>query len=101
VRKPRTANTGASFGGNSLFAEIRLAKYVEKRFTLRVCKKDGTAKLLAGMSSAGGVYIGKLIKIPVGKDDVLMAQITASPKALDEPWEATEVSAQQYRRRAS
>ena len=76
-----------------------MTKYVEKSFSLRLHKTDGTAKLLAGLS--GGVYIGKLIKIPVGKDDVLVAKITAKPKALDEPWEATEVSAQQYRRRAS
>jgi hypothetical protein len=66
-------------------------KYVERNFSLRVRKMDGTAKLLAGLTRAGGVYVGKLIKIPIAKDHVLVAKITASPKALDEPWEATEV----------
>jgi hypothetical protein len=66
-------------------------KYVERKFNLRVRKRDGTAKLLVGISAAGGVYIGKLIKIPIAKDDVLVAEITAQPKALDEPWEATQV----------
>jgi hypothetical protein len=32
-----------------------------------------------------------VIKIPVGKDDVLMAKIIAKPKTLDEPWEAKEI----------
>jgi hypothetical protein len=66
-------------------------KYVERKFSLRVRKTDGTAKLLVGMSAAGGFYIGKLIKIPVAKDDVLVAKITAQPKALNEPWEAIQV----------
>jgi hypothetical protein len=43
------------------------------------------------MSGAGGVYIGKLVKIPVGKNNVLVAEINAKPKARDEPWEATQV----------
>jgi hypothetical protein len=64
-------------------------KYVERNFSLRVRKTDGTAKLLVGLT--GGVYIGKLIKIPIAKDHVLVAEITAPPKALDEPWEAIEV----------
>ena len=39
-------------------------KYVERKFSLRVRKTDGTAKLLVGLTSAGGgFYIGKLIKI--------------------------------------
>jgi hypothetical protein len=66
-------------------------KYVERKFSLRVRKTDGTAKLLVGLTSAGGFYIGKLIKIPIAKDDVLVAKIIAQPKALDEPWEATQV----------
>jgi hypothetical protein len=57
-------------------------KYVERKFSLRVRKTDGTAKLLVGMSAAGGFYIGKLIKV---------AKITAQPKALNEPWEAIQV----------
>jgi hypothetical protein len=66
-------------------------KYVERKFSLRVRKTDGTAKLLVGISAAGGVYVGKLIKIPIAKDHVLVAEITAQPKALDEPWEAIQV----------
>ena len=68
-----------------------MMRYVERKFSLRVRKTDGTAKLLVGISAAGGVYIGKLIKIPVGKNNVLLAEITASPKARDEPWEAKQV----------
>ena len=52
-------------------------KYVERKFSLRVWKTDGTAKLLVGISAAGGIYIGKLIKIPVSKDEVLAVKITA------------------------
>jgi len=63
-------------------------KYVDRKFSLRVRRTDSTAKLLVGMS---GVYIGKVIKIPVGKDDVLVAEITAQPNALNEPWEAKQV----------
>lgn len=68
-----------------------MMKYVERKFSLRVRKTDGTAKLLVGISAAGGVYVGKLIKIPIAKDHVLVAEITAQPKALDEPWEAIQV----------
>jgi hypothetical protein len=66
-------------------------KYVERKFSLRVRKTDGTAKLLVGLTSAGGFYIGKLLEILVGKNNVLRAKITAQPKALHEPWEATQV----------
>ena len=66
-----------------------MTRYIEKSFTLRVHKKDGTAKLVAGVT--GGVNIGKVIKIPVGKDELLVAKITAPPEALDEPWEAIQV----------
>ena len=68
-----------------------MMKYVDRKFSLRVRRTDGTAKLLVGMSAAGGFYIGKLIKIPVAKDDVLVAKIVAQPKGLDDPWEATEL----------
>jgi hypothetical protein len=66
-----------------------LTKYIEKSFSLRVHKRDGTAKLVAGVT--GGVKIGKVVKIPVAKHGVLVAKITAPPRALDEPWEATQV----------
>jgi hypothetical protein len=63
----------------------------EALFQDGIGKTDGTAKLLVGISAAGGVYVGKLIKIPIAKDHVLVAEITAQPKALDEPWEAIQV----------
>jgi hypothetical protein len=66
-----------------------LTKYIEKRFCIRLHKMDGTAKLLAGAS--GMPTLGRFIKIPVAKDRVLVAKITAHPKAADDPWEATEV----------
>jgi hypothetical protein len=66
-----------------------LTKYIEKSFSLRVRKKDGRAKLVAGIS--GGVNIGKVIRIPVAKADVLVAKITAPPNVLNEPWEATQI----------
>jgi hypothetical protein len=50
--------------GNGCGAGNPLMKYVERKFSLRVRKTDGTAKLLVGVSDAGGVCIGKLIKIP-------------------------------------
>jgi hypothetical protein len=66
-----------------------LTKYIERSFSLRVRKKDGTAKLMQGVH--GAAFIGRLLKIPVGKDAVLVAKIIAHPKALDEPWEATQI----------
>jgi hypothetical protein len=57
-------------------------RYVERKFSLRVRKTDGTAKLLVGLTSAGGFYIGKLLEIPVGKNNVLRAMITAQPKGV-------------------
>jgi len=66
-------------------------KCVERKFSLRVRKTDGSAKLLVGMTAAGGFYLGKLVKIPIAKDNVLVAMITAEPKALDEPWDAIQI----------
>ena len=66
-------------------------KYVvQKSFSLRVRKTDGTAKMMAGITGiTGDARIGRIIKLPIGKDDVLVAKIIAKPGALDEPWEAT------------
>ena len=72
-----------------------MAKYIEKNFSLRVRKKDGTAKLVAGIS--GSVNIGKVIRIQVAKDDVLVAKITAPPNALDEPCNLKRLSVDEAR----
>jgi hypothetical protein len=42
------------------FAEATLTKYIEKNFSLRVRKKDGTAKLVAGISGAANAKSANL-----------------------------------------
>jgi len=54
---------------NGQFAEAALKYVVQKSFSLRVRKTDGTAKMMAGIT--GGARIGRIIKLPIGKDDVV------------------------------
>ena len=55
-----------------------MENYLNKTFSVRVCKKDGTAKLVGGVT--GIVAVGR-----VG------AKIIAPPNAPGDPWKATEV----------
>jgi hypothetical protein len=64
-------------------------KYVEKHFTLRVHRRDGTSKLLLGVSGKPP-EIGSLKEIKVSEDEVLTVKILDHPRD-DKPAEAIEV----------
>ena len=64
-------------------------KYVEKHFTLRIHRRDGTSKLLLGVTGHPR-KVGSLVQITVAKDEVLTVKIVDHPRR-DEPAEAVEV----------
>jgi hypothetical protein len=64
-------------------------KYVEKHFTLRIHRKDGTSKLLLGVTGSPP-KIGSVKEIKVAKDEVLKVKVVDHPRR-DEPAEAIEV----------
>ena len=64
-------------------------KYLETHYTLRVHRRDGTSKLLLGVTGHPR-KVGSLVQITVAKDDVLTVKIVDHPRR-DEPAEAVEV----------
>ena len=64
-------------------------KYVEKHFTLRIHRRDGTSKLLLGVTGHPP-KIGSLKQIKVAQDEVLTIKVVDHPRD-DEPAEAIEV----------
>ena len=63
-------------------------KYVEKHFSLRIYRRDGTSKLLLGVTG----YlpkIGSIKEIKLAKDEVLKVKVHHPRR--DEPAEAIEV----------
>ena len=64
-------------------------KYVEKHFTLRIHRRDGTSKLLLGVTGHPP-KIGSLKQIQVAQGEVLTVKIVDHPRR-DEPAEAIEV----------
>jgi hypothetical protein len=64
-------------------------KYFEKHYPLRVHRRDGTSKLLLGVT-ANPRKIGSVLQIKVAKDEVLTVKIVDHPRR-DEPAEAIEV----------
>jgi hypothetical protein len=72
-------------------------KYIEKHFTLRIHRRDGTSKLLLGVTG----YlpkIGSIKEIKLAKDEVLKVKVVHHPRR-DEPVEAIEVRAVASRHR--
>ena len=61
-------------------------KYVEKHFTLRSHRRDGTSKLLLGVTGHPP-KIGSLKQIKVAQDEVLTIKVVDHPRR-DEPAEA-------------
>jgi hypothetical protein len=61
-------------------------KYLETHYTLRVHRRDGTSKLLLGVTGP----VGSLVQITVAKDEVLTVKIVDHPRR-DEPADAVEV----------
>jgi hypothetical protein len=64
-------------------------KYVEKHFTLRIHRRDGTSKLLLGVTGSPP-KIGSIKEIKVAKEEVLKVKVVDPPRR-DEPAEAIEV----------
>jgi hypothetical protein len=64
-------------------------KYFEKHFSLRVHRKNGTSKLLLGVTD-NSPKVGSVKQIKVGKDEVLNVKVVDYPRG-DEPAEAIEV----------
>jgi hypothetical protein len=64
-------------------------KYVEKHFTLRIHRRDGTSKLLLGISGSSP-KVGSLKQIKIAKDRLLIVEIITQPRG-DEPAEAREI----------
>jgi hypothetical protein len=64
-------------------------KYVEKHFSLRIRRRDGTSKLLLGVTGSPP-KIGAVEEIKVAKDAVVKVKVVDHPRR-DEPAEAIEV----------
>ena len=64
-------------------------KYVEKHITLRIHRRDGTSKLLLGVSGRPP-EIGSIKEIKLAKDEVLEVKVVDHPRR-DDPVEAIEV----------
>jgi hypothetical protein len=64
-------------------------KYVEKHFSLRIHRRDGTSKLLLSVTGRPR-EIGSHIQIKVAKDEVLKVKMVDHPRR-DQPAEAIEV----------
>jgi hypothetical protein len=64
-------------------------KYVEKHFTLRIHRRDGTSKLLLGVTGRPP-QIGSIKQTKVSKDEVLKVKVVNHPRD-DKPAEAIEV----------
>jgi len=68
--------------------------YVEKHFSLRVHRRNGTSKLLLGITGSPP-RIGSIKQVRVAKDEVLVVRIVKHPNT-DEPAEGIEVSQSRY-----
>jgi len=64
-------------------------KYVEKHFTLRIRRRDGTLKLLLGVTGSPPNIV-PLRRSRWAKDEVLKVKVVDHPRR-DEPAEAIEV----------
>ena len=64
-------------------------KYVEKHFSLRISRRDGTSKLLLGVTGIPP-KVGSIKTIKVAKDETLKVMVVDHPRR-DEPAEAIEV----------
>jgi hypothetical protein len=62
--------------------------YVEKHFALRLHRRDGTSKLLFGITGSPP-KIGSLMLIRVGRDEFVTAKLLHHPRG-EEPAEAME-----------
>jgi hypothetical protein len=63
-------------------------KYLEKRFALRLHRRDGTSKLLLGITGSPP-KIGSLMVLRVSKNEFVTARLLHHPRG-EEPAEAME-----------
>jgi RNA-binding protein YhbY len=68
----------------------RIMKYVEKHYTLRVHRRDGTSKLLLGVTGSPR-KIGGVIELALGTNELVKVRMVEHPRR-DEPAEAIELS---------
>ena len=61
----------------------------EKHFSLRIHRRDGTSKLLLGVTGSPR-KVGSLMQIKLAKDELLNVKVVDYPRG-DEPAEAIEV----------
>jgi hypothetical protein len=64
-------------------------KYVEKSFALRIHRKDGTSKLLLGVTGSPP-KIGSLMHIRAAGDELVMIKMVDHPRG-DKPVKAIEL----------
>jgi hypothetical protein len=64
-------------------------KYIKKHFTLRIHRRDGTSKLLLGVTGSPP-QVGSVTTIRVAEDEVLKVKIVDHPRH-GEPAEGIEV----------
>jgi hypothetical protein len=64
-------------------------KNIEKHFPLRIHRKDGTSKLLLGVTGSPRT-VGSVMHIKLAKDELLNVKVVDYPCG-DEPAEAIEV----------
>ena len=64
-------------------------RYIEKHFSLRIHRRDGTSKLLLGVTGIPP-KVGSIKTIKVAKDETLKVMVVDHPRR-DEPAEAIEV----------
>jgi hypothetical protein len=64
-------------------------EYVEKHFTLRIQRRDGTSKLLLGVTGSLP-KLGSIKEIKLAQDEVLKVKVVIHPRR-DAPAEAIEV----------
>jgi len=64
-------------------------KYIEKHFCLRIHRRDGTSKLLLGVTGHPP-KIGSLKQIKVAQDEVLTIKVVDHPRD-EKPAEAIEL----------
>jgi hypothetical protein len=87
LQKTRKPGDGCP-GSRASFFKTSM-KYVEKHFTLRIHRRDGTSKLLLGVTGSPP-KVGSVKTIRLAEDEVLKVKMVDHPRR-GEPAEAIEV----------
>jgi hypothetical protein len=87
-RRPKTRKPGKLPYGSRASSKTKM-KYVERHFSLRIHRADGTSKLLLGLTGIPP-KIGAIKTIKVTQDETLRVKVVDHPRR-DEPADAIEV----------